>query len=67
VLKTLLRAAVVLRLESRDLYLDPGLFLLAWLRRPAIHMPLEALERARRAAARRAWILIHRLDEVYPF
>lgn len=66
-LKTLLRAAIVLRLESRDLYLDPGLILLSWLRRPAIHMPLEALQRARRAATRRAEVLIRRLDEVYPF
>ena len=66
-LKTLLRAVVVLRLESRELYLDPGFILLSWLRRPAIHMPLEALERARRLGRQRAAALIRRLDEVYPF
>lgn len=66
-LKALLSAVVVLRLESRDLYLDPGLLLLRWLRRPAIHLPLAYLERARRVSTRRAAALIHRLDEVYPF
>ena len=66
-LKTLLRAAVVLRLESRELHLDPGLILLNWLRRPAIHMPLEAIRQARAAAGERAAALIRRLDEVYPF
>jgi len=65
-LKALLRAAVVLRLESRDLHLDSDL-LLNWLRRPAIHLTLEYLERSRRAAARRVEAVIHRLDEVYPF
>jgi len=66
-LKTLLRAAVVLRLESRELYLDPGLALLNWLRRPAIHMPLEAMRRSRAAARERTAVLLRRLDEVYPF
>ncbi len=66
-LRTLLRAAVVLRLESRELYADPGLILLNWLRRPAIHMPLEAIRRARAAAGDRATALVRRLDEVYPF
>ncbi|MFH1571962.1 MAG: hypothetical protein ABIL09_28490 [Gemmatimonadota bacterium] len=61
--RTLLRAFVVLRLESRDLYLDPALILLAWLRRPAIELPLEAC----RGAALRAFRLARRLDQVYPF
>jgi len=67
VLKNLLRAVVVLRLESRELYLDPGPILLNWLRRPAIHMPLETIRQARAAAGERAATLIRRLDEVYPF
>ncbi len=66
-LKTLLRAAVVLRLESRELYLDPGLILLSWLRRPAIHMPLEAMRRVRAAAGEHTATLVRRLDEIYPF
>lgn len=66
-LKTLLRAAVVWRLESRELYLDPGLALVAWLRRPAIHLSLDAIRQSRDAATRRAQALLRRLDEVYPF
>jgi hypothetical protein len=67
VLKTFIRAALVLRLVSRDLYLDPGLILLAWLRRPVIEMPLEAMTWVRRGAARRQEAARRRLDEVYPF
>jgi len=63
VLKTLLRAFVVIRLETRDLYVDPGLVLLTWLRRPVIEMPLHAMQQARAGVLR----LHHRLHEVYPF
>ena len=62
-LKTLIRAFVVLRLETRDLHLDPGLVLLTWLRRPVIEMPLQAMQRARAGVVR----LHRRLHEVYPF
>ena len=65
VLKALIRAFVVMRLETRDPYLDPGLVLLAWLRRPVIEMPLQAMRRAR---ARTGVLRLHRrLHEVYPF
>ena len=64
-LKTLIRAVVVLRLETRDLHLDPGLVLLTWLRRPVIEMPLRAMQRARACAG--AVRLHRRLHEVYPF
>ena len=57
----ILGAALVFRLELRSPQpLDVGLILLAWLRRPAIEMPMRAHES--RSDRRR-----RRLDEVYPF
>jgi hypothetical protein len=60
----ILGAALVFRLELRSPEpLDGGLILLAWLRRPAIEMPMRAL----RALESRGDRLRRRLDEVYPF
>ena len=57
----ILGAALVFRLELRSPQpLDVGLILLAWLRRPAIEMPMRAHES-------RCNRLRRRLDEVYPF
>ena len=57
----ILSAALVFRLELRSPQpLDVGLILLAWLRRPAIEMPMRAHES-------RSNRLRRRLDEVYPF
>ena len=57
----ILGAALVFRLELRSPQpLDVGLILLAWLRRPAIEMPMRAQES-------RSNRLRRRLDEVYPF
>jgi len=57
----ILGAALVFRLELRSPQpLDVGLILLAWLRRPAIEMPMRAHES-------RSDRLRRRLDEVYPF
>lgn len=57
----ILGAALVFRLELRSPQpLDVGLILLAWLRRPAIEMPMRAYES-------RSDRLRRRLDEVYPF
>ena len=57
----ILGAALVFRLELRSPQpLDVGLILLAWLRRPAIEMPMRAHES-------RSNRLRRRLDEVYPF
>ena len=51
----------IFRLELRSPQpLDVGLILLAWLRRPAIEMPMRAHES-------RSDRLRRRLDEVYPF
>jgi len=65
VLRALIRAFVVIRLETRDLYVDPGLVLLAWLRRPVIEMPLQVVQRVRSSAS--AVRLHRRLHQVYPF
>ena len=57
----ILGASLVFRLELRSPQpLDVGLILLAWLRRPAIEMPMRAHES-------RSNRLRRRLDEVYPF
>ena len=56
---------VVIRLETRDVYVDPGLVLLAWLRRPVIEMPLQVIQRVR---SRAGVLRLHRrLHQVYPF
>ncbi len=62
-LKNLISAFLVFRLECRQLAVDVDLVLSLWRRRPAIEIVLERrTERAdKRAALRR------KLDEVYPF
>ena len=59
-IKSLISAALVLRLETRQVPLDMGLIVLAWLRRPVIEI---VLNRASENAIR----LRRKLDEVYPF
>jgi hypothetical protein len=63
-LRKLIRTCLVLRLELQTVPIDWSLVFLAWLRRPAIEIALEAREtdkRQQRSHLRR------RLDEVYPF
>ena len=61
-LRRILGAALVVRLQLRSPDpLDVDLILLAWLRRPAIEMPLRAARESRSDRLRR------RLDEVFPF
>jgi hypothetical protein len=60
VIKSLISAALVLRLETRQIPLDMGLIALAWLRRPVIEI---VLNRASEDGIR----LRRKLDEVYPF
>ncbi|MEW6749925.1 MAG: hypothetical protein AB1505_02990 [Candidatus Latescibacterota bacterium] len=59
----LIRALLVLRLESRQLPIDLGLVLAMWRSQPVVEIVVAARQEAaaRRAAVRR------RLDEVYPF
>ena len=57
-------AALVLRLQFRQLPVDPGLVLLTWLQRPAIEITLSQLSRS---AADVDGRLASRIDEVYPF
>ena len=59
-IKNLISAALVLRLETRQVPLDMGLIVLNWLRRPVIEI---VLNRASEEAVR----LRRKLDEVYPF
>ena len=59
-IKSLISAALVLRLETRRIPLDMGLIALAWLRRPVIEI---VLNRASKDGIR----LRRKLDEVYPF
>jgi hypothetical protein len=67
-LHRLLGAALVFRLEVRaPAPLDTGLILLAWLRRPAIEMPLEAARLLGRQPQSVGDHWRRRLDEVYPF
>ena len=58
-IRNLVCAFLVFRLESRLLSVDPGLALLAWLRRPVIEVMLDQLGPRSR--------LIRKLNEVYPF
>ena len=58
-IKNLVRAFLVLRLESHPLSVDPGRVLMAWLRRPVIEVMFDQLNRKSR--------LVRKLDEVYPF
>jgi len=61
-LKTLIRAFLVLRLESRQPALTLGTVLAYWRARPAIHYTLD--ETSRQTRARR---IKQKLNEVYPF
>jgi hypothetical protein len=62
-LKNLISAFLVFRLECRQLAVDLDLVLALWRQRPTIEIVLSACQRsaARKSALRR------RLDEVYPF
>ena len=62
-LKNLIRAFLVFRLELWELSIDLDLVLMAWHRRPVIQTLLENRERHDHRHER----LIHKLDEVYPF
>ncbi|MBT4498613.1 MAG: hypothetical protein HOC74_12870 [Gemmatimonadetes bacterium] len=62
-LKNLISAFLVFRLECRQLAVDVDLVLSLWRQRPAIEIVLE--RRAERAEKRAA--LRRKLDEVYPF
>lgn len=65
-LQRIFGAALVFRLELRPpAPLDVGLILLAWLRRPVIEMPLEAVHHARHETIGERFR--RRLNEVYPF
>lgn len=67
-LRRVLGAALVMRLQLRPpAPLDAGLILLAWLRRPAIEMPMLARDALAERAESRADRLRRRLDDVYPF
>jgi hypothetical protein len=67
-LRRVLGAALVMRLQLRPpAPLDSGLILLAWLRRPAIEMPMLARDALAERAESRADRLRRRLDDVYPF
>ena len=58
-IKNLVRAFLVLRLESRLLSVDANQVLLTWLRRPVIEVLFDRLECKSR--------LVRKLDEVFPF
>jgi hypothetical protein len=60
----LLTAALVLRLQFRQLPFDPGLILLTWLQRPAIEITLAQLSRTAERPNRQLAFMI---DKVYPF
>jgi hypothetical protein len=62
-LKNLISAFLVFRLECRQLAVDLDLVLALWRQRPTIEIVLKARQNsvARKSALRR------RLDEVYPF
>ena len=58
-IKHLVRAFLVFRLESHLLSVDPGQVLLAWLRRPVIEVMFDQFHRKSR--------VVRKLDEVFPF
>ena len=58
-IKNLVRAFLVLRLESHLLSVDPSQVLMAWRSRPVIEVMFDQLDRKSRLA--------RKLDEVYPF
>ena len=61
-LKSLIKAALVVRLEMRELPLDWSAVFLAWLQRPAIEITLP--DRGRREIRR---TLVENLNALYPF
>ena len=61
-LKTLIRAFLVLRLESRPPALTLSTVLAYWRTRPAIHYTLDETSRQTRGSR-----LKQKLNEVYPF
>ncbi len=61
-LKRIIGALLVFRLELRQLPLDPELVLALWRQRPVIEIVVQ-----RSAAAAPSSHLTRRLDEVYPF
>jgi hypothetical protein len=62
-LKRLVGAVLVCRLELRQLPVDPQLILALWRQRPAV----EIVVAQRLGAAAERLHLLRRLDEVYPF
>jgi hypothetical protein len=58
-IKNLVRAVLVLRLELRLLSVDPRQVLITWLRRPVIEVIFDRLDRKSR--------LNRKLDEMFPF
>ena len=63
-LKGIVSAVLVFRLEIRQVPLDMGLVLLTWLRRPTTEIVLSQIGRRRHSADTR---LFSKLDELYPF
>ena len=63
-LRNLIRAFLIFRLELRQLPLDLDQIVYAWVHRPAIHLLHDVTESARRL---RRTALARKLDEVYPF
>ena len=58
-IKNLVRAFLVFRLESHLLSVDPGRVLMAWLRRPVIEVMFDQFDRKSR--------LVGKLDEIFRF
>ena len=67
-LKNLIRAFLIFRLELRQPSLDLELFFLSWLHRPAIHILLEEKEEEEEEEEeKQREHLLLKLNEVYPF
>tara|TARA_B100000029_G_scaffold399556_1_gene398301 strand:+ start:244 stop:456 length:213 start_codon:yes stop_codon:yes gene_type:complete len=69
-LRTIIRACLIFRLEMRQLPLEPDQVLYAWLHRPAIHLLHESTEAVRGGGCelsteRRQ--LTDRIHQIYPF
>jgi hypothetical protein len=62
-LKNIIRAFLICRLELRQPSIDLNLALSSWLHRPAIQILLEEEEEQDQQREH----LLHKLDEVYPF
>ena len=63
-MRTLIRAFLIFRLELRQLPLELDQIIYAWVHRPAIHLLHQAGDSAR---SFRRGELSRRLDQVYPF